>query len=66
MFEALGASVPAAPLFWIELFDLRVHSSLDSCGCQNLDEAAAVFADFASRASGQAGASLRAAGEMEG
>ncbi len=65
MFEALGASLPEAPLFWIELFDLSVHSSLDSCGCHNLGEAAAVFADFASRASGLAEASPRATGEME-
>lgn len=66
MFEALGASLPEAPLFWIELFDLRIHSSVDSCGCYSLDEAAVVFADFASRAIGLTEASQRATGETEG
>jgi len=66
MFEALGTSLPEAPLFWIELFDLRVHSSVDSCGCRNLGEAAVAFADFASRAISLAEAPLRAAGETEG
>ncbi|WP_426613203.1 hypothetical protein [Bradyrhizobium sp. McL0616] len=51
MFEALGAGSPEAPLFWMELFDLRIHSSLDSHGCHNIGEAVAVFQDFASRAS---------------
>jgi hypothetical protein len=51
MFEALGAGSPEAPLFWIELFDLRVHSSLDSRGCHSVDEAVAVFKEFALQAS---------------
>jgi hypothetical protein len=50
MFEALEASSPAAPLFWMELFDLRVHASRDSRGCQNMSDAVAAFNDFASQA----------------
>jgi hypothetical protein len=50
MFEALGAGLPDVPLFWMELFDLRVHSSLDSRGCHNMRDAVAAFEDFASQA----------------
>ena len=50
MFEALGAGSAEAPLFWMELFDLRVDASVDSCGCHSLSRAAAAFAEFASRA----------------
>ena len=65
MFEALGAASSEAPLFWMELFDLSVHSSLDSCGCHNLGEAAAAFEDFASRARSLSEAPLFAAGGTE-
>ena len=66
MFESLGAGAPEAPLFWMELFDLSVHSSLDSCGCRNLGEAAAAFEDFASQARSLAEAPLCAADEAAG
>jgi hypothetical protein len=66
MFEALGTGSSEAPLFWMELFDLRIHASLDSRGCHNLGEAAAAFKDFASRASRLTEASLCAAREAEG
>ncbi len=65
MFEALGAGSPEAPLFWMELFDLRVHSSLDSRGCHNLGEAVAAFEEFASQANSLTEAPLCAEGEME-
>ena len=51
MFEALGGGLPESPLFWMELFDLRTHASLDSRGCHNMRDAVAAFEDFASRAS---------------
>jgi hypothetical protein len=50
MFEALGAGLPDSPLFWMELFDLRVDASLDSRGCHTMSDAVAAFEDFASRA----------------
>jgi hypothetical protein len=50
MFETLEAG-SAAPLFWMELFDLRVHASRDSRGCHNMSDAVAAFNDFASQAS---------------
>ena len=66
MFEALGAGSREAPLFWMELFDLRVDSSVDSCGCHSLSRAAAAFAEFASKASLVSRASPCAAGDIEG
>jgi len=65
MFEALGAGLPDSPLFWMELFDLRVDSSLDSRGCHNMRDAVAAFEDFASQASRLAEmSSLCAVGEL--
>ncbi|MFT4122181.1 hypothetical protein [Bradyrhizobium sp.] len=66
MFEALGAGPAGAPLFWMELFDLRVDSSLDSCGCHNLGDAADAFEGFAARARRLAEPSLCAAFATEG
>ena len=51
MFESLEAGSAVAPLFWMELFDLRVHASRDSRGCHNMGDAVAAFNDFASQAS---------------
>jgi hypothetical protein len=51
MFETLETGSPAAPLFWMELFDLRVHASRDSRGCHNMSDAVAAFNDFVSQAS---------------
>jgi hypothetical protein len=51
MFEVLGGGLPESPLFWLELFDLRVDSSLDSRGCHNMSDAVAAFEDFTSRTS---------------
>ena len=50
MFETLGGGLPEGPLFWMELFDLRIDASLDSRGCHNMRDAVAAFEDFASRA----------------
>ncbi|HEV2158167.1 hypothetical protein [Bradyrhizobium sp.] len=50
MFEALAAGLPESPLFWMELFDLRVHASRDSRGCHNMSDAVTTFEDFASQA----------------
>lgn len=65
MFETLDAGSAQSPLFWIELVDLRDRSSVDSCGCNNLGEAAAAFADFTCQA-GCSRASPSVADEMEG
>jgi hypothetical protein len=48
MFEA--APVDDAPLFWMELFDHDAQSSVDSCSCYEIAEAAATFDDFISQA----------------
>ena len=66
MFEALGAGLPESPLFWMELFDLSVHASLDSRGCHNMRDAVAAFEDFASQASRLAEAPLCADSETIG
>ncbi|MDN3273919.1 hypothetical protein QWJ07_06675 [Frankia sp. RB7] len=57
MFETLGGGLPESPLFWMELFDLRVDASLDSRGCHSMRDAVAAFEDFALRASRLTGAS---------
>ncbi|MBR1175760.1 hypothetical protein JQ617_17520 [Bradyrhizobium sp. KB893862 SZCCT0404] len=65
MFEALGAGLPDSPLFWMELFDLRVDASRDSRGCHNMRDAVAAFEDFATQASRLAEVpSLCAVGEL--
>ncbi|MET4801321.1 hypothetical protein [Bradyrhizobium sp. LB11.1] len=66
MFETLGAGLPDSPLFWMELFDLRIDASLDSRGCHTMSDAVAAFEDFSLRASRLAEASLRAAAETIG
>lgn len=66
MFETLGAGLPESPLFWMELFDLRVNASLDSRGCHTMNDAVAAFEDFALRASRLAEPSLCAAAETVG
>jgi hypothetical protein len=50
----------------MELFDLSVHSSLDSRGCYNMRDAVAAFEDFASQASRLAEAPLCAESETAG
>lgn len=55
MFEATPASSDDAPLFWIELFDHDRRSSVDSCSCYEIAEAAATFDDFISQAKRLAG-----------
>ena len=66
MFEALGAGLPDSPLFWMELFDLRVDASRDSRGCHNMSDAVSTFEDFASQARRLAEPSLCTALEVEG
>ncbi|MBR0712275.1 hypothetical protein JQ603_37650 [Bradyrhizobium liaoningense] len=66
MFEALGAGLPESPLFWMELFDLSVHASLDSRGCHNMRDAVTAFEDFASQARCLAEPSLCTAVELAG
>jgi hypothetical protein len=39
-----------APLFWLELIDLRIKTSVDSCSCHRLKDAVAIFDDFISEA----------------
>jgi hypothetical protein len=49
MFDAAPAT-DDAPLFWMELFDHDAASSVDSCSCYEITEAAAAFDDFISQA----------------
>jgi len=49
MFEVSQISSDDVPLFWMELFDHDVRSSVDSCVCHGIQEAVAAFEDFISR-----------------
>jgi hypothetical protein len=42
-------TIPAASLFWMELFDHDAQSSVDSCACHDIEEAVVRFDDFIAR-----------------
>ena len=50
MFDVSPDGATDAPLFWLELFDHETKSSVDSCSCTEIAQAAAVFDDFVSLA----------------
>ena len=50
MFRGPKADVDGAPLFWLELIDHSIKTSVDSCSCHRLKEAVAIFDDFISQA----------------
>ena len=39
------------PLFWLELIDHSLKTSVDSCGCHGVKDAVAIFDDFISQVS---------------
>ena len=51
MFGDPKADVDGAPLFWLELIDHSLKTSVDSCGCHGVKDAVAIFDDFISQAS---------------
>jgi hypothetical protein len=50
MFDISPDSATDAPLFWLELFDHKAKSSVDSCSCTEIARAVTVFDDFISLA----------------
>ena len=51
MFRDPKADVDGAPLFWLELIDHSIKTSVDSCSCHGLKDAVTIFDDFVSQAS---------------
>jgi hypothetical protein len=49
MFRGHQVISGAVPLFWLELFDHRSSSSVDSCSCNEIEDAAVVFENFVSQ-----------------
>jgi len=49
MFETSHVDTADAPLFWIELFDHHIQSSVDSCICHSIAEAVTAFDGFISQ-----------------
>ena len=46
-----AVDLDSAPLFWLELFDHTMKTSVDSFRCHRLKDAAPVFNDFVAHAS---------------
>jgi hypothetical protein len=45
-----ATDLDSAPLFWLELFDHSMKTSVDSFRCHRLKDAVPVFSDFVARA----------------
>ena len=45
-----AVDLDGAPLFWLELFDHSVKTSVDSFRCDRLKDAVPVFSDFVAQA----------------
>jgi hypothetical protein len=50
MVEVAQDDVANASLFWMELFDRGRQSSIDSCGCHEIEAAVAAYEDFIAQA----------------
>jgi hypothetical protein len=50
MFRDPKADLDGAPLFWLELIDHSIKTSVDSCGCFCVKDAVAIFDNFISQA----------------
>ena len=50
MFRDPKADVDGAPLFWLELIDFSIKTSVDSCCCHGVKDAVVIFDDFISQA----------------
>jgi hypothetical protein len=46
----IGPSGAVVPLFWLELFDQAVGSAVDSCQCNTIREAVALFEELVAQA----------------
>ena len=53
MLRGPEAHPDGVPLFWLELFDYRIQSSIDSFICHTLKDAVPVLEDFLSQAARQ-------------
>ena len=51
MFRGPKADLDGAPLFWLELIDHSIKTSVDSFICHRIKDAVAIFDDFISQAS---------------
>jgi hypothetical protein len=52
MFRGPKADLDGAPLFWLELIDHSIKTSVDSFSCHRLKDAVPIFDDFISQAAG--------------
>ena len=50
IFDGPRASTNGLPLFWLELFDHRAKTSVDTFSCNEIADAAVVFEDFIAQA----------------
>jgi hypothetical protein len=50
IFEGSRATTDGEPSFWLELFDQRAKTSIDSFNCNEIEDAAVVFEDFIAQA----------------
>ena len=50
MFRDPKADLDGAPLFWLELIDHSLKTSVDSCCCHGVKDAVVIFDDFISQA----------------
>ena len=50
IFEGPQANTNGMPLFWLELFDHRAKTSVDTFSCNEIEAAAVVFKDFIAQA----------------
>ena len=50
MLASPAVDLDSAPLFWLELFDHSMKTSVDSFRCHRLKDAAPVFNDFVAHA----------------
>lgn len=50
IFEGSQASTDGMPLFWLELFDHRAKTSVDTFSCNDIEDAAVVFEEFIAQA----------------
>ncbi len=50
IFEGSQTNPDGVPLFYLELFDHGANASIDSCGCQEIEDAVVAYQDFAAQA----------------
>jgi hypothetical protein len=50
MFRGPEVDFDGGPLFWLELFDHSMKTSIDSSNCHRIKDAVVIFDDFISQA----------------